>query len=65
MKQLPNARIRKIDLSDRRASGPVASQHRIRALPTLVVYDGTKLVTRDMARALKWLVVRVAEERKQ
>lgn len=60
--RLPNARIRKIDMSDRAAAGPVAMQHSIRALPTLHIYDGTKLVTKQAREALPWLAKRLAEQ---
>lgn len=48
-------RIRKIDLSDRQAAGPVAQQHGVRAIPLLVLFDGTTELSRDTGRVLELL----------
>ncbi|HMQ23950.1 MAG TPA: thioredoxin family protein [Planctomycetota bacterium] len=48
-------RLRKIDLSDRSAAGPVASQHGVRGIPMLVLFDGTREVSRDARTVLEKL----------
>ncbi|MGE0143000.1 MAG: hypothetical protein AB7I19_20000 [Planctomycetota bacterium] len=54
--QLSDLRLRRIDVPDWNA--PVATAHRIQSLPTLWLYDGTSLVSRDTREVLQWLAKR-------
>lgn len=49
-------RLRRVDVPDWNA--PVATANRIRSLPTLWLYEGTSLVSRDAREVLQWLAKR-------
>ncbi|MCA8969680.1 MAG: thioredoxin family protein [Planctomycetes bacterium] len=47
VQKIDGLRLRKIDVSDRSAAGPVVQQHGVRAVPMLVLYEGTRELSRD------------------
>lgn len=51
--QKATVRLRKIDIDE--WSSPVARAHDIRRLPTLALYDGKRLVSKDPSRILTLL----------
>lgn len=53
---MSDLRLRRVDVPDWNA--PVATANRIQSLPTLWLYEGTSLVSRDAREVLQWLAKR-------